>query len=166
MVDIDHFKHVNDNVGHPAGDEVLRAVAARLCKALSPNDAMGRYGGEEFLAVLSGVGQEEVLQVGERIRAEVVQKPICCDQGEISVSCSIGVAVSPTPADLERLICAADSALYRAKSSGWNRVEMKPPLLRGYAKYGVALFDRAAQEVVYPVNIALHLQIYFSQGAG
>jgi len=124
MIDIDHFKHINDNFGHPAGDEVLRAVAARLRKALRPDDAVGRYGGEEFLAVLSGVGQEEALQVSERIRTEVVQKPICCEQGEITVSCSIGVAVSTTPADLDRLICMADSALYRAKSSGRNRVEI------------------------------------------
>ena len=126
MIDIDHFKSINDKFGHPGGDEVLRAVAARLRKALRPDDAVGRYGGEEFLAVLSGVGHEEALQVSERIRSEVMNKPICCDQGEVSVTCSIGVAVSPTPADLNLLICQADAAVYRAKSAGRNRVEIAP----------------------------------------
>ena len=131
MIDIDHFKKINDTFGHPAGDEVLRSVAERLRRWLRPNDAVGRFGGEEFLAILSGVGPEEALQVCERIRFEVAKTTICCDQHKIPVSCSIGIAVSQAPADLDRLISSADGALYHAKESGRNRVELAPqPILR------------------------------------
>lgn len=125
MIDIDHFKAVNDTFGHPAGDEVLRGAASRLRAAIRRKDAIGRYGGEEFLAVLPGVGTEDAAAIGERIRREVSAAPVTFDGHEIPVTCSIGCAAScsASPEEMGALIAHADRALYQAKSSGRNRVE-------------------------------------------
>lgn len=121
MIDVDHFKRVNDLHGHPAGDAVIRGVAARLRGAVRVHDAVGRYGGEEFMVVLGKAGPQEAAIVGERIRAEIARTPI----SDISVTASIGIA-SLDPADPEAvtsaLVAAADRALYRAKHGGRNRV--------------------------------------------
>jgi len=124
LIDIDHFKRINDTYGHPAGDQVLRVVAERLRAGMRPTDAIGRYGGEEFLAVLSNVGMDEMLQVSERIRSEVSNTAVLFDDLEIPVTCSIGGAISAPTDDVGALIRHADQALYRAKSTGRNRVEV------------------------------------------
>lgn len=123
LIDIDHFKAINDTYGHLAGDQVLRLVAERLRAGVRPTDAVGRYGGEEFLAVLSGIGKDEALLVSERIRQEVARTVVSFSQHHIPVSCSIGCALSTETDTVTTLIGRADQALYRAKVSGRNRVE-------------------------------------------
>ncbi|GAA4502103.1 GGDEF domain-containing protein [Gluconacetobacter tumulicola] len=124
MIDVDHFKSVNDTYGHPAGDEVLRIMAERLRAGLRPLDAVGRYGGEEFMALLTDIGEADSLRISERIRQKVAGTIISFDQHQIPVTCSIGVALSTEADSAETLIHRADQALYRAKQSGRNRVEI------------------------------------------
>jgi len=125
LADVDHFKAVNDTHGHQAGDAVLREVARRLAGAVRPYDAAGRYGGEEFLAVLPGCGPEEAAALGERLRKAVSAGPVSAGAASVRVTASLGVAVWDgdvgTPGALLR---AADEALYRAKRGGRDRVEM------------------------------------------
>ncbi|MBE0624974.1 MAG: GGDEF domain-containing protein [Burkholderiales bacterium] len=123
MVDIDHFKRVNDTHGHQAGDEVLRATSSRLTAALRPYDFIGRYGGEEFLVVLPQTRLAEALKVAERVRACVFEPPVRCGKLELQVSVSIGVA-TPVDADEtnEQILNRADQGLYQAKENGRNRV--------------------------------------------
>ncbi|GAB3386476.1 GGDEF domain-containing protein [Massilia agri] len=129
-IDIDHFKQVNDTVGHQAGDEVLREVAQRIKAELRISDALARFGGEEFVVLLIDADLESASAVADRIRASVEAQPVDVAAGEhVSVTVSIGVA---TLDDFERdhaiegvaqeLVAQADTALYRAKSTGRNRV--------------------------------------------
>ncbi len=129
-IDIDHFKRVNDSVGHQGGDEVLREVAARIKGELRLSDALGRFGGEEFVVLLIDAELDSAKQVAQRILGSVANTPFMLSSGEkISVSVSIGVA---TLDDFERdhaiegvaqaLVAHADTALYQAKENGRNRV--------------------------------------------
>jgi diguanylate cyclase (GGDEF)-like protein len=129
MLDIDHFKTINDTFGHPTGDEVLRVVAARLRAAVRPMDAVGRYGGEEFLVVLPDAGIDGAVHASERICQAVARLPIQFQEQKISVTCSIGCAASTDEAsdDANALLQRADRALYRAKLSGRNRVAIEVP---------------------------------------
>jgi diguanylate cyclase (GGDEF)-like protein len=122
MIDLDHFKSVNDTHGHLAGDAVLKEAARRISNAVRSYDFVGRYGGEEFLAVLSNCTLEELEIVAERIRSAVAETAIATKTTNINVTVSVGgvVALDKTP-DLE-LLSAADSALYEAKRAGRNRV--------------------------------------------
>ena len=127
MVDIDHFKLVNDNFGHQAGDVVLRAVAERMVQRLRPYDAVGRYGGEEFLVVLPGCDLENAAALADRLRLGICGAPFDTPDGLIPVTISLGVAVScPEEQDAGALVRIADQALYRAKEKGRNRVELAP----------------------------------------
>lgn len=126
MVDIDHFKAINDTHGHAAGDEVLRQAAKRMLGAIREVDALGRYGGEEFIVVLGECGGLDGARlVAERIRERVAEGPFVTDFGSIPVTVSLGVAFSESVAnlDVEALVRAADLELYRAKRGGRNRVE-------------------------------------------
>jgi len=124
MADIDHFKMVNDRYGHMAGDVVLRAVAEKLLLRMRPYDYIGRYGGEEFLVVLSGCSEENALALAERLRLIICREPVDTPEGLIQVTMSLGVAVSNSGNDTaSALIRAADRVLYRAKDLGRNRVE-------------------------------------------
>jgi diguanylate cyclase (GGDEF)-like protein len=126
MIDADHFKNVNDTYGHQAGDAVLVALATRIRGALREYDAVGRYGGEEFIAVLSNCKLEAAQVVCERIRRIVGDEPIATQAGPLTVTVSIGlVAFDAERADLEGIVGAADAALYRAKNNGRNRVEIE-----------------------------------------
>lgn len=121
LLDIDHFKEVNDTLGHAAGDEVLREVARRLASELRTPDLLGRYGGEEFLALLPET--PDARELAERLRAAVAARPVVSRAGTISVTVSAGVAARlPGDASLPTLVERADAALYEAKRAGRNRV--------------------------------------------
>lgn len=113
LIDVDHFKAVNDTLGHPAGDEVLRRVAAVAARGLRAADVFGRFGGEEFLAVLPDTERSGALLVAERMRAAVT--------AETQVTVTIGVAQSAKD-DVAAVLARADQALYRGKAAGRNRV--------------------------------------------
>ena len=116
MLDIDHFKKLNDTRGHQAGDDVLRRVAATLREQQRAYDTAARYGGEEFALILPGVAQDDALAVGERVREAIASNG--CD-----VTASLGVATFPLDAQSEdALVGAADEALYASKHGGRNRV--------------------------------------------
>ena len=123
MADIDHFKAVNDTLGHAGGDTVLREVAARLTHAIRPYDAVGRYGGEEFLFVLPRCTLSEAAGVAERVRRSVAAEPIALSRQAVPVTVSLGVAVDRGLRDPEALVRAADAMLYQAKRGGRDRVE-------------------------------------------
>ena len=123
LVDIDHFKRINDEHGHAAGDAVLRQLAEILRHASRAEDMVFRYGGEEFVAILTNAPLKIALQIAERIRTQVEASPFKWEGRRILVTLSIGVAIaSGKDADGEALIRAADAALYQAKQSGRNRV--------------------------------------------
>lgn len=126
MIDIDHFKNVNDSHGHPVGDTVLAEVARRIQRALRSMDAVGRYGGEEFLAVLPECSQESAHQVAERVRESVAASPIVHASLSLDLTVSVGVATVGIASSEERsateLVTDADRALYDAKHAGRNRV--------------------------------------------
>jgi two-component system, cell cycle response regulator len=128
MIDVDHFKRVNDTYGHQAGDKVLAEVAKRMASEARTYEAIGRYGGEEFLIVLSECDSAGAGKMAERVRCAVAARD-CDVQGiKIPVTISLGVAsssptVHPT---MELLIEMADAAMYRAKQTGRNRMELAP----------------------------------------
>jgi diguanylate cyclase (GGDEF)-like protein len=124
MLDFDHFKDVNDVYGHLAGDEVLKEVSGRIEHTLRQHDAIGRYGGEEFIVLLTGVGVDIGLDVAERIRNRVAADPVRTDEHTINVTVSMGLAQARAGEELLSLIDRADQALYRAKQGGRNRVEI------------------------------------------
>jgi diguanylate cyclase (GGDEF)-like protein len=128
LLDVDHFKQVNDLYGHPAGDATLRALARLLRRHLRPFDVVGRYGGEEFLVLLSGATQQGGLTAAERLRALIAATPFDV-QGIIRLTASVGVVSSEPPhtVPFAQLLASADRALYRAKHSGRNQV--KPGVL-------------------------------------
>ena len=123
MIDVDRFKPLNDYYGHAAGDAALREVAARLREHVRASDIVARYGGEEFLVVMSGAGADETAVIAERLRVAIGDRPIDLGQAKLPVTVSIGSALSASNSDGEALIAAADSAMYRAKALGRNRVE-------------------------------------------
>jgi two-component system, cell cycle response regulator len=122
LVDIDHFKQVNDTYGHGVGDVVLHETAQRMRSVLRDYETIGRYGGEEFLIVLSKADLAVSRQVGERIRAVVGGAPIVHGHTTVDVKVSVGLASTETGFDATALVNAADSALYRAKQQGRNTV--------------------------------------------
>jgi two-component system cell cycle response regulator len=124
MIDVDHFKSINDQHGHPAGDGVLREMAQVLRETLRAVDALGRYGGEEFVALLPHTGAEEARQTAERIRFHVQRRVFHAGASEVRISVSVGVATCPGPGidSADALLREADKALYRAKEAGRNRV--------------------------------------------
>ena len=126
MADLDGFKQINDTYGHQAGDAVLREVARRMHASLRSYDAIGRYGGEEFLIVLPRCDISQAMDLAERVRAQVSREAMDISQGYVQVTSSIGVAASggASEVDTDSLIHAADKALYRAKHKGRNRVEL------------------------------------------
>jgi diguanylate cyclase (GGDEF)-like protein len=129
MIDLDHFKLVNDRYGHVAGDEVLREVAVRLSEAIRPYDAVGRIGGEEFLLVMPEFDAALDLTRLGAIHNTICGKPVTVADGEVTITCSFGVIVlfSDQPVTLEQLLDRADKALYKAKRGGRNRIEFDRP---------------------------------------
>jgi len=124
MIDVDHFKRVNDEHGHPAGDAVLRELATVIKDTLRTLDAVGRYGGEEFIAVLPHTSYDEARLTGERVRNRVAARSFRAGLAPIAVTVSVGVATYPSEKvdSANTLVREADLALYRAKQAGRNQV--------------------------------------------
>jgi diguanylate cyclase (GGDEF)-like protein len=125
MMDLDNFKQVNDHLGHPFGDQVLRRVAQTLERNARLTDVVCRYGGEEWALILPETTQEEALQVAERLRQQIEQLQI---RPDLLLTLSAGVAIFPNHARLaDDLLHAADAAMFQAKRQGKNRVVLAEP---------------------------------------
>jgi diguanylate cyclase (GGDEF)-like protein len=124
MMDIDHFKNVNDRYGHAVGDMVMQDIARQIKASIRAVDIAARYGGEEFVVLMPETGLAEACQVAERVRKGVSDLPFAQGGANFSVLLSLGVAeIHPTIKDLDALLICADQALYAAKAAGRNRVE-------------------------------------------
>ncbi len=127
LIDIDHFKHVNDQLGHPAGDQVLMEVARRLQAEAREVDHVARYGGEEFCVLLPHTEHEGALQAAERLRESVCERPIAWGTVNVPVTISMGLVCADNPQEtLQSLLRRADAALYQAKEGGRNMVVSAP----------------------------------------
>ena len=125
MADLDHFKRLNDDLGHPAGDRTLKCVADALRGAVREVDTVARYGGEEFCVLLPGADAGGARVAAERLRAAVA----ACDPPDRPVTASVGVAAwVPAAGGGAELVAEADQALYRAKAGGCNRVAVAEPV--------------------------------------
>jgi diguanylate cyclase (GGDEF)-like protein len=124
MIDVDHFKAVNDRFGHDIGDRVLAEVARRLRNATREEDLVVRYGGEEFLVLFPCSEVETAKQVAERMRERLAGQPFVIDDASLQVKVSIGVAQMRTSESSDLLLRRADHAMYRAKENGRDRVEV------------------------------------------
>jgi diguanylate cyclase (GGDEF)-like protein len=128
MADLDHFKAVNDTYGHFAGDAVLREFARRMVYCMRPYDAIGRYGGEEFLIVLAGCDEAGTYNQAERMRVALVGEPMSINEAKSPITSSFGATtwLPGADKDSDALIRIADDALYKAKHQGRNRVVFQP----------------------------------------
>ncbi|MBU0689709.1 MAG: GGDEF domain-containing protein [Gammaproteobacteria bacterium] len=124
MIDVDHFKRINDTYGHPAGDEVLRQAVALMAQRLRGGDVLGRYGGEEFCVIAPDTDAAGALILAEALREIIAITPLQTEAGVVAVTVSIGIACSAGDGKsaLKRLLAEADAALYQAKQAGRNRV--------------------------------------------
>jgi len=120
MADVDHFKHINDTYGHPAGDEVLCEVATRIKTSLRAYDSVGRFGGEEFLGIIPGCDEPTAFQVAEKIRQAVGGTPVKVLGEDKTVTISLGVNARMGETSAHAMLSAADAALYQAKACGRN----------------------------------------------
>ena len=126
VIDLDHFKRINDTHGHPAGDAVLRESADRIAATCRASDVVARYGGEEFVVLCPDTGAAEARELAERIRRRIAEEPVPYGGTRIPASASIGIATRPR-GDAGALMIAADQALYRAKAAGRDRVDAAVP---------------------------------------
>jgi two-component system cell cycle response regulator len=134
FIDIDRFKLFNDQCGHQKGDEIIRLVADILKRSTRPGDLIGRFGGEEFLFVLTNTDENDVRAYAERIRAEIARRGEILKPRfqQLDLTVSIGVVLyQPDFADYAELIEAADQAMYQAKTTGRNRVVLFNDLVLG-----------------------------------
>jgi len=133
--DTDHFKQVNDTLGHLFGDEALREIGRRLRAQLRVYDGVGRYGGEEFLMILPNCDLPNTLQRANELREIVARTPVVCSTVERSITMSMGIAVSDCESknEVEGLLSQADAALYAAKKNGRNRIEHMAPATKASA---------------------------------
>lgn len=124
MIDVDHFKTINDSHGHAAGDAVLEQVGQICSEALRDSDSLGRIGGEEFVLLLPDTPQQNAEQVAERMRERLAQTPIRVQDQTLHITASFGVAsISPEDGSLDAILARADNAMYSAKNSGRNQVK-------------------------------------------
>ncbi len=136
LCDVDHFKRVNDDHGHLVGDLVLQEVAQRLTLAVRSHDAVGRYGGEEFLILLSDCDDSALESRSESLRAAIAATPIAAGRQKLSISVSIGAATCrhwEPGIPIERILDRADTALYRAKAEGRNRTGLAGELTAAWS---------------------------------
>lgn len=120
MFDIDHFKYINDNYGHPAGDDVIREIGVRLKNTLRKYDHAGRYGGEEFFLVLPNTFKDQAYMIAERFRRSLEEEPVFTDGEKISFTASLGVAQYRIGETRDKWIARADALMYSAKQEGRN----------------------------------------------
>ncbi len=125
MIDIDHFKRVNDNFGHPCGDQVLKDIGRRLTQNLRKYDYAGRYGGEEFYVIFPNATAEVAMKISERFRLEMEEADYACDNQPFQVTISVGVAQYNPGETAVKWISRADRAMYIAKNQGRNKVLLK-----------------------------------------
>ena len=127
LLDLDHFKGINDTYGHFAGDAVLREAARRMQNTIRQYDSMGRYGGEEFLVLFPGCDEKSTLEKAERLRSYLASEPLLLTETSVTLTASFGAttALPGQENSAEALIRTADDALYRAKRLGRNRVEVQ-----------------------------------------
>jgi diguanylate cyclase (GGDEF)-like protein len=125
LADLDHFKNINDTYGHVCGDAVLKEAAERMMGCARPYDTVGRYGGEEFLIVVTSANESVALALAERARAAIESRPFETGSGRVRITASFGIAASSSakPIEPKRLLQLADESLYRAKLKGRNRSE-------------------------------------------
>jgi diguanylate cyclase len=124
LIDIDHFKRINDTMGHLVGDEVLRTLGTQLPPKMRACDSLGRYGGEELLLILPEAKQNQPILLIERLRRAIAEIPFSYNGSSFRVTASLGVAWVTSPSDTtEDIIARADEALYAAKGAGRDRVE-------------------------------------------
>ena len=134
MIDIDHFKMINDRHGHPIGDAALQHVVHCLRSGLRQTDLIGRVGGEEFAIILPMTPTNDALRIAERLRARAAAKPLKQGSTTVCMTISVGVATARhTDHSLEQIIARADTQLYRAKEGGRNKVCHDEPLVAGFA---------------------------------
>jgi diguanylate cyclase (GGDEF)-like protein len=127
MLDIDHFKRVNDTYGHALGDQALRMVTQQCLKHIRAIDIVGRYGGEEFVILLPETEVAGACMLAERLRQCVAQTPIPTEQGSVHLTISLGIdRINTEQWDLTALLDGADHALYAAKQAGRNRIAVNP----------------------------------------
>ena len=143
MLDIDHFKKINDGLGHLGGDRILNGVAKRITDFIRADDFAARYGGEEFSVVFPETGLDEAMQVAERLRQGVANANFRLDDASVKVTISGGLAEAAKGMSIEAVISAADKALYLSKRNGRNRItaasgEGKPPAGSGKREDGTA----------------------------
>ena len=125
LLDLDHFKSVNDRHGHRTGDAVLQAAAARIASITRTADCLARWGGEEFAILAPGIGRDGAIRLAERARAALADQPVQVDDVSIELTLSVGVAVAGSEAHTpDQLVDAADEALYEAKRAGRNCVRV------------------------------------------
>jgi len=122
MIDIDHFKRVNDNHGHQCGDLIIREIGVKLTKTLRKYDYAGRYGGEEFFVIFSNTNCDTARAIADRFRKDMEETPFVCSSEKFQVTVSVGIAQYNAGETPDRWIARADSAMYRAKQMGRNRV--------------------------------------------
>jgi diguanylate cyclase (GGDEF)-like protein len=128
MIDIDHFKRVNDTYGHQVGDQAIQAMADACKRIVRPTDIVARYGGEEFIVTLTHTDQTGSLKVAERLRESVAEIALPTEKGALSFTISIGLSTYVKKSAVEQIIGRADQALYRAKEGGRNRVCVEDPI--------------------------------------
>lgn len=167
LVDIDHFKLVNDTHGHLVGDKVLRAVADALSGHLRDYDRAGRFGGEEFVLLLAQTGEQDACRIAERLRSHIAGMAVAVDDRRdspcVRLTISIGVTAMAAGAsgDLTDLLAAADSALYQAKQTGRNRVAVAP-IARQVEELEAGLNDHLGSVQVDPTGASLGLPLSLS----
>ncbi|MDF2180302.1 diguanylate cyclase [Aliiglaciecola sp. CAU 1673] len=122
LLDLDHFKQVNDNYGHQVGDEALKSVSKTIRETLRQYDIFGRIGGEEFAVFLGNTGHEQAMEIAQRLCEAVSAQAIIYEKGQFELTTSIGITTVKDEANFEQLYLEADEALYHAKESGRNRV--------------------------------------------
>jgi diguanylate cyclase (GGDEF)-like protein len=127
MIDIDHFKRVNDTYGHQVGDLAIQAMADACKRITRPTDIVARYGGEEFIVTLTHTEQAGALKVAERLREAVAEIAVPTEKGALSFTISVGVSTYEKKSTVDKIIGRADQALYKAKQGGRNRVCAEQP---------------------------------------
>lgn len=122
MLDLDNFKNINDEYGHQAGDEVLKAIAKVACENMRKEDVFARFGGEEFIAILPETDRQKAMKLADRLRKKIAQTTINTTSGPVNITASFGVDSLQSHIDISQLIENLDTMLYKAKAGGKNRV--------------------------------------------